>query len=329
MKKNRPADGAHDLQDGEASEEVQPPRRRRHGTGVPRWIAVVGCCVFVSWACLRLFDYQHPAARAARGLWSLQASDRLAPIREQEGSGRVDTEIAIPALIRALEDTEAEVRAAAATALVSAIPGTSGATGPTVTNVRAALRALVKSLDDRQPSVRAAATKALWMVILVNQVPAGQIDLEPATNAVTRRLDDPDPAVCLSAIQGLGAIGPKVLGDPPARLVAAMDDKTDKSREAAIEALAAFHHGLPRLIPSLVKSAEVAAPQARAGYLKLLSRVRPRSFSGDAVPGLIAALASRDGAIVAVAAADLLAFEDTPQPCSSPAVSEARSASAP
>jgi hypothetical protein len=30
------------------------------------------------------------------------------------------------------------------------------------------------------------------MEILVNQVPAGQIDLEAATDAVTRRLDDPD-----------------------------------------------------------------------------------------------------------------------------------------
>jgi HEAT repeat protein len=248
MKRNRPAEDTHVPQAGETGEKPDPPGKVRHGTGVPRWIAVVGSCVLVFWACLRLFDHQHPAARAARGLWSLQPSERLAAIRELEGSGRVDTEVAIPALIRALENTDAEVRAAAA--LVSAVPGTSGATAPMVTHVHAALRALVKSLDDRQPSVLAADTRALWMVILVNQVPAGQIDLEPATNAVTQCLDDPDPAVRLSAIQGLGAIGPKVLGDPPAKLVAALDDDSEKSRDAAIEALAAFHHGLPGLIPS-------------------------------------------------------------------------------
>jgi hypothetical protein len=41
----------------------------------------------------------------------------------------------------------------------------------------------------------------------------------------------------------------------------------------------------------------------------LLSRIRPPNFPGDAVPGLIAALASKDKAIVAVVANDLLAFE--------------------
>ncbi len=108
----------------------------------------------------------------------------------------------------------------------------------------------------------------------MNQVPAAQIDLEPATNAVTKQLDDPDPAVRLSAIQGLGAIGPKVLGDPPARLVTAIEDESDKSRAAAIEALAVFQHGLPPLIPSIVKSAERAGPTVRVGYLNLLKRGR-------------------------------------------------------
>jgi HEAT repeat protein len=312
---------------GQHRDELEPFGRRRLRGGVPRWIAVVGCCFLVFWACLRLYDHQHPAARAARGLWSPQRSDRLAAIRDLEGSGRVDTEVAIPALISALQDTDVEVRAAAATALVSAIPGVAGAAVPSGADVRATVEALVKSLEDRQPAMRAAATRALWMVILVNQVPAGQLDLEPAINAVIERLDDPDPTVRLSAIQGLGAVGPKVLGDPPAKLVAAMDDASEKSRDAATEALAVFYQGLPRVIPSLVKSAEGATPAARDGYLKLLSRIRPRSFSSDAVPGLITALESRNGEIVAVAASDLLAFADTvPYPVGSPTQSAVRSA---
>jgi HEAT repeat protein len=206
---------------------------------------------------------------------------------------------------------------------VSAVPGVRGGAVPRVEEIRAAMRALVKSLGDSQPSVRAAGTRALWMVILVNQVPEEQIDLVPAANALVGQLDDPDSAVRLSAVQGLGAIGPNLLGDPPPRLVAALDDETEKTRDAAALALAAFHHGLPVLIPALVKSAERAAPAARPAYLKLLSQIRAPKFSSDAVPGLIAALTSRDEKIVAVAADDLLAFANQGR---SPIPSEARSA---
>jgi HEAT repeat protein len=275
---------------------------------------MVGCCALIAWACLRVYDNQHAAAPAARRLWSLRATDRIAAIRELEGSGRVDSVVATPALIRALEDTDAEVRAGAAMALVSSVTGVAGGNSPTVTNVRSALRALVKVLDDPQPAVRATAARALWMIVLVNQVPAGLINVEPVMDALINRLDDPEPAVRLSAIQGLGAVGPNVLGDPPARLVAAMEEESDKLRDAVVEALAAFREGLPPLIPSLVKAAEGAGPPVRAGYLRLLSRIRRPQFSGDAVPGLNNALASKDGAIVAVAANDLLAYEDAATP---------------
>ena len=80
-----------------------------------------------------------------------------------------------------------------------------------------------------------------------------------------------------------------VLGDPPPRLVAALDEESEKNRAAVVEALAFFNRGLPPLIASLAKSADGAAAPVRADYLKLLSRVRPPNFSGDAVPGLISA----------------------------------------
>jgi HEAT repeat protein len=298
--------GPGDHRQGDVRGPSGPSRFRK---GVPRWIALLGCCAVVLWSCLKLYDSQHAAAPFARGLLSLQASERIAAVRELEGSGRVDAEVAIPALIRGLEDTDAEVRAAAAAALVSVVPGVGGTTGPSEKNVRATLMALINSLSDRQPSVRIAATRALWMVVLVAHPPPESIDFEPATSALIKLLDDSDSAIRLEAIRGLGAVGPKLLGDPPARLVAAMDDESDKARDTAIEALAVFYRGLSPLIPSLVESADKAAPGTCPGYLKLLSRIRPPNFSGDAVPGLITALASKDKAIVAVAANDLLAFE--------------------
>jgi HEAT repeats len=165
-------------------------------------------------------------------------------------------------------------------ALFSAVPGTRGSNGPSEKNFLATLKALINSLGDRHKSVRAAATRALWMVALVASVPEGLIDIEPATSALIELLDVSDPAIRFEAIRGLGAVGPTVLGDPPARLVAAIEDQSDKSRDAAVEASAVFHHGFPRLIPSFVKSAERARPQARAGYLKLLSRIKRPKFTG-------------------------------------------------
>jgi HEAT repeat protein len=299
-------------QDGrEPGDELRPPGPSRFRKGVPRWIALLGCCALVFWSCLKLYDNQHAAAPSARRLLSLRASDRIAAVHELEGSGRVDTEVAIPALVRGLQNTDGEVRAAAgaATGLVSVVPGVGGDTGPSEKNIRATLMALINSLGDRQPSVRIAATRALWMVVLVAHVPAGTIDFDSAISALIERLDDSDLAIRVSAIQGLGAVASKALGEPPARLVAAIEDESDKSREAAIEALSNFRQGLPLVIPLLVRKAEVADTRIRAGYLKLLGRIRPPNFSGDAVPGLITALACKDKAIVAVAANDLLAFE--------------------
>ena len=305
---------AREPDDSHRGNEIHPPGSSRFRRGVPRCIALLGCCALVFWSCLKLYDNQHVAARSARGLLSVQASDRIVAIHELEGSGREDTEVAIPALIRGLQDTDTEVRAAAATALISVVPGVGGANAPSERNVQAALRALVKSIEDRQASVRAAATRALWVVILVARLPAGTADFEAGTTALIERLDDPDPAVRVSAIQGLGAVASKALGEPPARLVAAMEDESEKSCEAAIEALSNFRQALPPLIPSLVRRAEVADPRIRAGYLKLLGRIRPPKFSDDAVPGLIAAIASKDAGFVAVAANDLLAYEGPAAP---------------
>jgi HEAT repeat protein len=232
--------GTPELSSGQLEHDNGPTESMRIRRGVPRWLILIGCCVLVFWACLRLYDYQHEAARAARGLWSLDAADRMAAVRELEGSGRVDPGVAIPALIQALGDTDREVRAAAAMALVSAVPGVRHGPTPAAKDVRAAVRALVKSLGDPQPSVRAAATKALWMVIFVNPAPTGEIDVGPVMNGLVNQLDDSDPAVRLAAVQGLGMLGPNLLGDAPPRLVAATKDESNTIRDAAVRAMGEF-----------------------------------------------------------------------------------------
>ena len=165
---------------------------------MPRWFAGLCCGIVIVWACIKLYEYQHAAAPAARRLWSSRASDRLSAVGELERFGRADPEVAIPALVNAVHDADSRVRAHAAMALVTIVSGASGSAAPSVRDVKAALEAIGNLLDDAQPDVRATATKALWMTIVMNHVPEGQIDLERATNAVTSGLDDFDPAVRLS-----------------------------------------------------------------------------------------------------------------------------------
>ena len=100
MTRETPGEDALDPEIGQLEDGLALSGRLRFRRGVPSWIAVIGCGVLVFWACLRLNDHQHPAAQSARRLWSLQASDRIAAIKELEGSGRVDTDVAIPALIK-------------------------------------------------------------------------------------------------------------------------------------------------------------------------------------------------------------------------------------
>ena len=104
MTTDPPGDIVHSPDDSQLGDLPVWIRFRR---GVPRWISIPVCCVSVGWACLKLYDYQHPAAWAARQLWSPRRTDRVGAIHELEGSGRVDTEVAIPALIRALKDPDA------------------------------------------------------------------------------------------------------------------------------------------------------------------------------------------------------------------------------
>lgn len=274
---------------------------------------VVGVIGAVGWSWLHLWDHYHPAAPAGRRLWTGEPAERIAAIGDLGRVGRDDIDVAIPALVESLGDRDATVRAAAASAFVSVVPGTRGEK-PRREHISKAASALVESLQDPQPPVRAAAAEAVWMVMSVGQVPAGEPVLDQVRTALIERLGDPDASVRLAAIRGLGSVGPKVADEPPAPLLAALEDEAEKNRDAAAFALASFHRGLPPLLPSLVRSLDGGREQSRAGLLKILEHVRPPQFTPAAFPGLVAALDSRDPQVIRLAVADLVAFKEAAGP---------------
>ncbi len=218
--------------------------RPRLRGAVTRLIVVVGVIGAVGWSWLHLWDHYHPAAPAGRRLWTGEPAERIAAIGDLGRVGRDDIDVAIPALVESLGDRDATVRAAAASAFVSVVPGTRGEK-PRREHIGKAASALVENLKDPQPPVRAAAAEAVWMVMSVGQVPAGEPVLDQVRTALIERLGDPDASVRLAAIRGLGSVGPKVADEPPAPLLAVLEDEAEKNRDAAAFALASFHRGLP------------------------------------------------------------------------------------
>ncbi len=254
------------------------------------------------------WDSKHPAAGTARKIHSGDVGERIAAIQQLANIGKEDAEVAIPALVSCLGDPDAGVRAAAAMGLASVIQ-VAGSAGAAQNEVRNAVRALIGTLKDPQPPVRADAAQALWMVAITSTGPAPVIDRAQVVGALIDAAGDPDDKVRLSAIRGLGAIGPGASDDPPPVLVAAIEDPSDPIRAAASFAIVHYRQGLFRLIPALVRSMELAGPQVRARYVEIFESIKPPKFSADVVPALTTALRSGDAEIRYLAVNALATFK--------------------
>ncbi len=147
---------------------------RRFQTGVRGLIVVVACCAFIAWSARSLWESQHPAVAAAHGLQSADPARRARATRELTSAGETDPVRAIPPLIDALRDPEAEVRVATIVAL-GAIGGEAARGGSAWDAVAAAVAGLMRSLKDPVPAVRIAAMNAL-VRIAYGRGPAGPID---------------------------------------------------------------------------------------------------------------------------------------------------------
>ena len=158
--------------------------------------------------------------------------------------------------------------------------------GSAVDSVLAATTGLIRSLKDREPAVRIAAMNAL-VSIASSRGGAGAIDPHALLDLLAEMLGDRDDGVRMAALDAIGLCGSLGSDDPPAGLVAALEDPSARYRAAAVKALVSFRVR-PRSVASLPPSQRGArrAPGSRC----VLGGLRPRYASwvlggGDTRPG--------------------------------------------
>lgn len=260
-------------------------------TDVRGLIAIVACCAVVLWAARSVRESQNPTLAAARGLQSPDSSDRVDAASRLVLLKERDPLVAIPALIDAMDDRMPRVRMAAADAL-GAINEDTLRAGTAWEAVCAAVARLIRALEDPAPLVRLAAINSLTATARAPvRGPAASIDRRAIVDVFAGLLDDGDDEVRLRALYGVKLCG-SGLDNPPAALVAALEDRSPRIRAAAIRALAGFGCDLDPWLPYLLRDLEENDLEVSAACMEAVARVRP-PFSPAAIPALVAALGSR------------------------------------
>lgn len=252
-------------------------------------VSVLYLAWWISW------ERSHPASAAVRDVRWSEGTRRLEAIRRLETIGAQDPEVAVPALIAALDDADPRNRTVAAEAVATVLHGVK-ITDADPVSVNAAVAALLARLEDREAAVRARAAMSLLSVALLWPGMPRIVDVEAVSIAFARLADDTNAEVRVAAVRGLGLMGHWLESDPPARLVAALRDESEAVRSAASQELGFYRRGLIRLLPTLVKAMETARPEYRPAYLGLFRSLSPRSNepAGEVLAAVVAALDSRD-----------------------------------
>jgi len=272
--------------------QAQPKNGRRLQTGVRTLIVLVATCAVTCWAARFLWESQHPAYGAARGLQARSPSERVNATRLLVQVGIGDNGVAIPPLIAALTDPETEVRVAACEALRPLIAD-AVAVGKSTDAARAAISTLIGSLNDPQPDVRIAAARVMEHIISLKGA-AGVIDLERVFVAVSEMLEDQDADVRIAALGTLGSMARKLMNEPPAALRANLADESAGVRAAAIKALASFQRDLDKWIPRIFEVLEREDdPRMWNASSYALTQLRPPTYSAAALLALVKGLSSR------------------------------------
>jgi HEAT repeat protein len=288
-----------------ANFQTTPPSRSRFRLQTILALAV-GCGV-LWWIVHTVSSNSHETKEAIRAMRSWNASERVSGIERLGTAGPGNGQMAIPHLIVALGDEDAQVRSKAAMALGSI--GTDALRAGSLDDVvRGAIASLLGALKDSEPSVRVAAAVALASIIS-SEKSAGLIDHKAALVTLTESLSDRDAGVRYAALGLLILVAPASGVDPPPKLADALKDESASTRASAIIALINFGRGLDPWIPSLLQMVEKDKhPAIQRAFSERVAGIHPPAVSAAVIPTLIAALRSPDGEVRNLACRVLMTF---------------------
>jgi HEAT repeat protein len=288
-----------------ANSQTTPPSRSRIGLQTIL-VSAVGCGV-LWWVVHEMSSNRHGTKEAIRAMRSRDASERVSGIQRLGTAGLGNGQMAIPPLVVALGDADAQVRSEAAMAL--GYLGTDALkAGSPDDLLRGAVTALLGSLKDPQPRVRVAAADALASIIS-SEKSAGLIDHKAALVTLMESLSDPDAAVRYAALGPLALVAPASGVDPPQALVDTLKDESAGTRASAVLALASFRRGLDPRIPAMLEMIEKDKdPAVREAFRRSAASIHPPAVTAAVIPTLIAALRSPDGQVRDMACRVLMTF---------------------
>jgi HEAT repeat protein len=192
----------------------RPERSRGLQTGVRTLIVLVACCAAILWAWRHWSENSDPVRAEARSiqeraidmLRSGKPAERIAAITELARLGFGDKTIAVPPLLRALEDPEIDVRIAAYEGLRS-IGAKAMKSGTVREAARAAVTAQIRHLTDPEPKARVNAASALgWIDSNIAESGSDGDTVRDAAAALIPCLEDPDPGVRSAAVTSLASV---------------------------------------------------------------------------------------------------------------------------
>ncbi len=253
-------------------------------------IGVGVCALLVVWLLRAPAESPPPSGGAA--IQALQSGDpaaRVHAIREVAQTGMAESEQSIPAVMQVLRDKEPLVRAQAAESLgllgsyaVWAQMTGVAAAGSDGGLIDGAIEALLSLLaKDDEGIVRALAAAAVGNIAATSPRPPrsrgasrkgggdnsskaapakSPVEYKPIVDALIAALGDSDDTVRSAAAAGLGSAGPKVSGEPPPPLIAALKDRAAAVRAEAGKAISSFERGLDPILPALVRLAAESDP---------------------------------------------------------------------
>lgn len=300
--------------------ETPPPSRRRPSVDLKTVLALaaaVGSCV----AAYRSFADTGTVRAAARQSAGVSLRDRLAAVSLLASSDASDADVAVPALARACQDADPQVRRLATYGLGRVLDFESRAVKPGAprparlkAHARAVFAAYTRALRDPDPEVRLKALSGLHAVLYLGEVDtqvraAGPgsgdgLDIRACLEGVLGALQSPDPRARLNAVGVTQALGTLLDFDPAEHLLPMLHDADGDVALYAFQTLCSSQDGINvhlKILFDRAASAVAADPNDRPFYETL----RNAQTSGAMIPDLIDRLSDPTWQARAAAAAML------------------------